>query len=225
MRRHSHAAYAARESNRTIIFSTEPLSTFCSLAARVSPNICKQETHQEGACSPPEIAKILRKLEKKRKWSYQEPILLQCCHVADLQRTWRAQKNQLFRAWTHGYGKEGWDLINTKEDTYWKFRHHLKTDFMVQRSTSTQTLERWMWVTGIGWYYAYDCGIKMDHKSVIKKEPKACGYYLSSGTLRGQTLFLSVWIICLHFPLKPNQAYQEKLSDGFWVQLIESTQH
>ena len=48
---------------------------------------------------------------------YQEQIILQCCHIPEMQPTWSAQTYKVFGAQRHGQGKEGWNPTTTEQDT------------------------------------------------------------------------------------------------------------
>lgn len=44
--------------------------------------------------------------EKNQMWSCQEHIILQCCHIPELQPLWSLQKSEVFSAQRHGEDKQ-----------------------------------------------------------------------------------------------------------------------
>lgn len=85
--------------------TTEPSNVLLKIANR--------DTYWE--TPPPQIN--CQRFEKNQTWSYQEPIILQCCHIPELQPTQSVQKYKVFSAYRHGQGKEGWNPTTNEQNT------------------------------------------------------------------------------------------------------------
>lgn len=59
---------------------------------------CKYPKGSQDTCWEKKTQINCQRFDQNQMWSYQEPIILQCCHTPELQPTWSVQEYKVFSA-------------------------------------------------------------------------------------------------------------------------------